>query len=225
MKMKADKTRRATNEKSSTKRKDTNNNCAADIKAIIEISPNSNTSNEMQTQANRLIKRIRTMVWIIIIGLSLSGITAFPLETEIAWLLHNSTSYPDILRDWLTTIYSAIKTTNTNFPYLSYGTDWLAFAHLMLAVLFVGPLQDPLKNRWVIEFGMIACVAIVPLALIAGPIRHIPLFWRLIDCSFGVLAIIPLGICYFGCRRLESLKPYIYSTDVVDETLTGNATK
>ena len=215
MKMKASKLRSTGDEKNATKRKDTNINPAADIKAITEISPKSNISAEMQTQANRLIKRIKTMVWIIIIGLALSGITAFPLETEIAWLLHYSTSYPDILRDWLTTIYLAIKTTNANFPYLSYGTDWLAFAHLMLAVLFIGPLKDPLKNRWVIEFGMIACLAIVPLALIAGPIRHIPLFWRLIDCSFGVLAIIPLGVCYSGCRRLESLKSYICGVGTV----------
>jgi hypothetical protein len=155
-----------------------------------------NINAEMQIEANSLIKRIRTMVWIIIVGLTWSGITAFPLETEIGWLLRHSTLYPGILLDWLTITYYAIKTTNANFPYLSYGTDWLAFAHLMLAVLFVGPLKDPLKNRWVIEFGMIACLAIVPLALIAGPIRQIPLFWRLIDCSFGVLAIVPLGICY-----------------------------
>ncbi|MES2454634.1 MAG: hypothetical protein V4594_03800 [Bacteroidota bacterium] len=211
--MKAVKTSRT--DKSATQRKDTNINCGADIKAITEINPNSNISAKMQTQANRLIKRIRTMVWIIIIGLALSGITAFPLETEIGWLLHNSTSYPDILHNWLTAIYSAIKTTNANFPYLSYAADLLAFAHLMLAVLFYGPLRDPIKNSWVIEFGMIACLAIVPLALIAGPIRHIPLFWRLIDCSFGGVAIIPLGIGYSGCGRLESLKPYIRGVGAV----------
>jgi hypothetical protein len=39
---------------------------------------------------------------------------------------------------------------------------------------------------------MIACVAIIPLAFICGPIRQIPFYWRLIDCSFGVFGIIPL---------------------------------
>jgi len=43
---------------------------------------------------------------------------------------------------------------------------------------------------------MIACVAIIPLAFIAGTIRDIPLHWRLIDCSFGVFGIIPLIISY-----------------------------
>jgi hypothetical protein len=58
-----------------------------------------------------------------------------------------------------------------------YGTDWLAFAHLVIAVAFWGPLRDPVRNIWVIEWGMIACVGIVPLALFAGPVRDIPLWW------------------------------------------------
>jgi len=130
----------------------------------------------------------------IITGLALSGITAFPLQTELGWLVQHSSSLPLTMQNWLNTIYSAIKATNQNYPYLSYGTDWLAFAHLVLALLFIGPLKDPVKNIWVIEFGMMACVLIFPLAFIAGGIRHIPIFWRLIDCSFGIIGIIPLAI-------------------------------
>jgi hypothetical protein len=33
---------------------------------------------------------------------------------------------------------------------------------------------------------------VIPLALIAGAIRQIPFYWRVIDCSFGVFGIIPL---------------------------------
>ncbi len=66
---------------------------------------------------------------------------------------------------------------------------------IVIAVAFVGPLRDPVRNLWVVEFGMIACVLVVPLALICGPLRGIPFFWRLIDCSFGVLGIIPLWLC------------------------------
>ncbi|SCF41963.1 hypothetical protein [Micromonospora mirobrigensis] len=32
-----------------------------------------------------------------------------------------------------------------------YGTDWLAFAHLVLAVAFWGPLRDPVRNVWVVQ--------------------------------------------------------------------------
>jgi len=138
-----------------------------------------------------LSHRIKLCLWIVIIGLALSGITAFPLETELA-LLKDHLSANGLMGQWIGTIYHAIKTTNSQFPWLSYGTDWLAFAHLMIAVLFIGPLRDPVRNIWVVHFGMMACVAIFPLAFIAGSIRGIPFFWRMIDCSFGVIGIIPL---------------------------------
>ena len=63
---------------------------------------------------------------------------------------------------WLLTVREGLGATNRAYPFLAYGTDWLAFAHLVIAVLFVGPLRDPVRNRWVIEWGMIACAAVVP---------------------------------------------------------------
>jgi len=103
-------------------------------------------------------------------------------------------------------VYNAIKTTNSQFPFVSYGTDWLAFAHIIIAVAFIGPFIDPVKNIWVVIFGMIACVSIIPLALIAGYIREIPFYWQMIDCSFGVFGIIPLWICYRKTHQLEKLQ-------------------
>jgi hypothetical protein len=147
-------------------------------------------------------KRIRICILIVMGGLAISGITAFPLETELAWLVNHNADFPATLSQWLNTIYLAIRDINETYPYLSYGTDWLAFAHLMLALLFIGPLRDPVKNIWVIQFGMIACVSVIPLAFIAGYIRHIPLFWQLIDCSFGVIGIIPLIICHKQIKKL-----------------------
>ncbi|MGZ6520099.1 MAG: hypothetical protein ACXVED_21170, partial [Bacteroidia bacterium] len=61
----------------------------------------------------------------------------------------------------------------------------------------------PVKNIWVIQFGMIACVMVFPLALIAGHIRQIPFYWQMIDCSFGVLGIIPLYFTYKLIIQLE----------------------
>jgi hypothetical protein len=87
---------------------------------------------------------------------------------------------------------------------MAYGTDWLAFAHLVIAVAFWGPLRDPVRNVWVVQFGMIACLAVIPLALIAGPIRGIPVWWRLIDISFGVVGLVPLLFAYSGIRRLTA---------------------
>ncbi|GAB7052890.1 hypothetical protein JCM9534A_80160 [Catenuloplanes indicus JCM 9534] len=54
-----------------------------------------------------------------------------------------------------------------------------------------------------VEFGMIACAGILPLAAICGPIRDIPWGWTLIDISFGALGIIPLLIVRRLIHRLE----------------------
>jgi hypothetical protein len=151
----------------------------------------------------QLLTRIKIYIWIIIIGLFISGVTAFPIETELAYFHEHINVFPSALQDWLNTVYSAVKHANAQYPYLSYGTDWLAFAHVMLAILFIGPLTNPVKNIWVIQFGMIACVLIFPLAFIAGPIRHIPVFWRFIDCSFGAVGIIPLWLAYRAVKKLE----------------------
>jgi len=140
------------------------------------------------------LKRVRRCIWIVIIGLALSGITAFPLETELGFINGHLTWLPLAMQQWISNIYFTLHKVNRQYPYLGYGTDWLAFAHIMLAILFIGILKDPVKNIWVIEFGMLACVLIIPLAFIAGLIRHIPFFWRLIDCSFGVFGIIPLWV-------------------------------
>jgi hypothetical protein len=76
----------------------------------------------------------------------------------------------------------------------------------VIATIFIGPFINPVKNIWVIQFGMIACVMVFPLAFIAGPIRHIPFYWQLIDCSFGFFGIIPLWICYKEIRKLEKMQ-------------------
>jgi hypothetical protein len=154
----------------------------------------------------QLKTRIRIWLVLFIIGLALSGITAFPIETELAFLSRHSGLLPDAMANWINTVYLAVKNTNTNYPYLSYGTDWLAFGHLVIATVFIGPLKDPVKNIWVLQFGMIACVMVFPLAFIAGPIRGIPFYWRLIDCCFGLFGIIPLYICYNSIRKLEKLQ-------------------
>ncbi|MEO8885419.1 MAG: hypothetical protein ABI367_05105 [Mucilaginibacter sp.] len=152
----------------------------------------------------QLLHRIKVRIWIIIAGLALSGITAFPIETELAIFTDHGPTLPGILSLWLNQIYDAVRLTNLRYPFISYGTDWLAFAHLMLAILFIGPLKDPVKNIWVIQFGIIAAVLIFPLAFIAGNISGIPLFWQLIDCSFGVVTLLILIPCYRMIIKLNN---------------------
>ena len=150
---------------------------------------------------------IRAWLVFFIVALVISGLTAFPLETELRFaseILHWLGFIPDAFTMWIDRVRDALIATNDDYPFLAYGTDWLAFAHLVIAVAFIGPLRDPIRNIWVIQFGMIACAGIIPLALIAGTIRGIPLGWQLIDMSFGVFGISPLLIVYRLIKKLEA---------------------
>ena len=160
----------------------------------------------MNTTETRLLNKIRSWVTFFIAALVLSGITAFPIETELQFLISHLQIFPETIQQWLSEIYAAVSSTNQEFPYLSYGTDWLAFAHIVIAVAFIGVFKDPVRNIWIIEFGMIACLMVFPLAFIAGHIRQIPFFWQLIDCSFGIAGLIPLWICRKNIKALEQLQ-------------------
>lgn len=150
----------------------------------------------------RKTKTIRNWIIFFMISLFLSGVTAIPAETELAFLTRCFP--PDtVLGVWLEKVYVGVLDTNNHYPFIAYGYDWLAFAHFVLAILFIGPLRDPVRNKWVIEFGIIACLLIIPFALIAGHFRGIPFGWRLIDCSFGVIGILPLNICLKKIKQLE----------------------
>ena len=124
------------------------------------------------THADRL-RRVRFWLGIFIVGLALSGLTAFPLQSELGWLV--SVLQKSGLREmadsthllpWVERVNEALTDTNAQYPFLAYGTDWLAFAHLVIAIAFLGPYLDPVRNKWVVTFGLIACAGVVPLALI-----------------------------------------------------------
>lgn len=154
------------------------------------------------------LRQVRVWLVIFIVCLVGSGLTAFPLETELriaSDVLHWSPA-PQLLPDlvaWIDRVRDGVIATNAAYPFLAYGTDWLAFAHLVIAVAFIGVFREPIRNIWIIQWGMIACVGVIPLALIAGTIRGIPLGWMLIDMSFGIVGIIPLLIVHRLIRRLE----------------------
>src|SRR5574340_401800 len=160
-----------------------------------------------------LYKRVRVWLVLFMVGLLLSGITAFPLEWELSVLngLVNSPGSPlptlwPAMAAWVAWVNDGIQNTARQYPFIAYGTDWLAFAHIVIAVAFWGPLKDPVKNIWVVEFGMISCALVIPLTLICGPIRSIPFFHQLLDCSFGVFGIIPLWICRSTIQQIAKLK-------------------
>ena len=107
---------------------------------------------------------------------------------------------------WISQVHHALEEQQSSSPFLAYGYDWLAFGHFVIAIAFIGPLRDPVRNRWVVEFAMIACVLVVPYAIVFGEIRGIPWFWRFIDTLFGIVGIIPLWITRKYILELEKAK-------------------
>jgi hypothetical protein len=157
----------------------------------------------------QLTRRIRLWLVFFIAGLVLSGLTAFPLRYELSTLVSvlgvSDVPQPNEpgLHAWLRTVHQGIEGTYARWPFMAYGTDWLAFGHLVIATAFLGAIRDPVRNKWLFTFGLVACAGVIPLALIAGQVRGIPLAWRLIDCSFGVFGAVPLLVCRHYLVRLE----------------------
>ena len=161
-----------------------------------------------------LRRRIKLLTWFFIVGLVISGVTAIPLVTELDWIAKltdarqlvetPASSNAPVWAIWLVKVQATLQETSDKHPILFYGTDWLAFGHFVIALAFVGALRDPVRNRWLFDFGLIACVLVIPFALGFGAIRGIPFWWRLIDCSFGVFGFIPLWFCRQWVNEIES---------------------
>jgi hypothetical protein len=123
-----------------------------------------------------------------------------PLEWEtalaLAWIGPGTwmASVWPALSEWIGLVHEGVMATAKSYPFILYGTDWLAFAHLVIAMAFIGPLRDPVKNIWVIEFGMLACLLTFPWILIFVVIRHLPLFWIPVDMIFGTIGLLPLWL-------------------------------
>lgn len=156
------------------------------------------------------LRRIRLLLGLFVVGLILSGVTAFPLGIEAraldrflhgpAWPLARHLPF---LTTWIDRVSAGLTAAYARYPFIAYGTDWLAFGHLSIAVAFWGPYREPVRNVWVLKFGLIACAGVVPLALICAPLRGIPLWWIAVDSSFGVFGAVPLYAAYRLTRGLE----------------------
>ena len=123
-----------------------------------------------------------------------------------------------LFRDWalarhvfwlwaqLTILKDGLTETHQYDPFIAYGTDWLAFAHIVIAIAFWGPFRDPVKNISVIEIGIVACILVIPTVIVFAPIRGIPPFWQVIDCSFGLIGVVPLWLARNYVLRMTQLE-------------------
>jgi hypothetical protein len=157
-----------------------------------------------------LKRRVRILLTLFVTGLVLSGATAFVITRGINFLerTFGDGSFMERLfppmAHWISFVHKGVTAINEGGSgFIFYGTDWLAFGHIVIAVCFLGAIRDPLRNIWVVKFGMIACALIIPTAVICGHIRGIPWFWQIIDCSFGFFGFLPLWISHGYIKQME----------------------
>lgn len=153
------------------------------------------------------ITTIRKVLLGFIILLLLSGITAFPLRSELSFLSQHQHLFPAWVNAWIGQVSAALDETP---ELVLYGTDWLAFAHIVIALFFIPVYRQPERYIHNLEMGMLACAGIVPLAFICGPLRGIPFFHQLIDCSFGLFGVLPLWYIH---RKIKQLPSFTNSTN------------
>lgn len=158
-----------------------------------------------------LRRRLLVWTWIFIVGLVVSGLTAIPIQTQFDLGAHILGSdfrgggrIPEPVASWLARAFAGVSATSAHAPFVWYGTDWLAFGHVAIALAFIGALRDPVRNQWLYDFGLLACAAVIPWALFFGALRGIPVWWRCIDASFGVFGAIPLWLCRGWALKLEA---------------------
>ena len=144
------------------------------------------------------------MLVIVAFGLFVSGVTIWPWDIELSFAISalQAIAGPEPLIQLLQDIQQDMRLLEQSNSFVLYVADWLAFAHLVLAVLFLMALKNPIRNVLVVRFGILCSLSVPVLAITCIPMRGIPLFWVLIDSSFALCAI-PLWIALKDIRKLE----------------------
>ncbi|HET9434419.1 MAG TPA: hypothetical protein VFO37_11715, partial [Chitinophagaceae bacterium] len=85
---------------------------------------------------------IRNWLKVFILSLFISGLTAIPVEEELTYIIRHF-PFDGTIKGWLEEVLIGVQQTGRDYPFLFYGYDWLAFAHFVLAILFIGPFRNP----------------------------------------------------------------------------------
>ncbi|MBN2210401.1 MAG: hypothetical protein JW709_03315 [Sedimentisphaerales bacterium] len=152
------------------------------------------------------LRRAKWMLGFVALGLLVSGVTVWPLVSELKWLAHvvwGEGEPTGEVHGFILRTIDGLQATKVQYPFLLYGFDWLAFAHIMLAILFLGAMRDPVRNIWVVQCGLIMCALIPVLAGICIPLRGLPLCWFWADFAFAPAAAVPLWIALRDIRKAE----------------------
>jgi hypothetical protein len=153
------------------------------------------------------LKRAKLMIGIVVFGLLVSAVTIWPaipelkMAVRIAW---GDAEPTGVLHSFVVRTIEGLEAMEADYPFILYAHDWLAFAHIVLAILFAGAIKDPIRNVWIVQCGLIMCALIPVLAGICVPIRGIPWVWFWIDFAFAPGAALPLWIALRDIKRTEA---------------------
>lgn len=107
------------------------------------------------------LQTIRILTAFVILGLVISGITAFPLLHELNLLSelfmnsegsHDPGDYSGVAH-WIFFVREGLEVTYGAYPFIGYGTDWLAFGHIVIALFFIPAYRDPIRYQDVYRVG------------------------------------------------------------------------
>ena len=153
---------------------------------------------------------LRILLGIVALGLLISGLTCYFLEWEVKALTDvvwggsaDRIPFMDEEYKLLLRVDEGLKVIKREYPEFMLGTDWLGFAHVILAILFLGAIRDPVRNILIIQFGIISAILVIPAAWLFGYLRGLPTIHYFIDASFGIGALIPLYISYRIIKRCD----------------------
>ena len=147
------------------------------------------------------------MLIIVAFGLFVSGVTVWPAISELKFAINlfwGDAEPTGEAHRFTVRILESLEVIKRDHAPIMYGYDWLAFAHVCLAILFAGAARDPVRNIWIIQCGLIMCALIPVLAAICIPLREIPFFWFFIDFAFAPATALPLWIALRDVRKIEA---------------------
>jgi hypothetical protein len=152
------------------------------------------------------------MLGIVAFGLFVSGITIWPAVTELktaVQIIWGEAEPTGTLHGFILQAIEGLEFVHDHYPFMLYAHDWLAFAHVVLAILFVGAIRDPVRNIWIVQCGLIMCALVPVLAIVFIPLRGLPWQWFWVDFAFAPAAALPLGIALKDIKRIEIRKSQI----------------
>ncbi len=153
------------------------------------------------------LKRAKLMIGIVVFGLLVSAITIWPAIFELKLavrMIWGDAEPTSVLHGFVVQAIHGLEAMEANYPFMMYAHDWLAFAHIVLAILFAGAIRDPIRNIWIVQCGLIMCALIPVLAAICIPMRGIPWIWFCFDFAFAPGAALPLWIALRDINRAEA---------------------